>query len=87
MEFTKIIYEIGNRRARITLNRPEKRNSLDDVMVKELTTAFSMAGKDQTTKVVILSAAGSSFCAGADLEYLSRVARYDLEENRADSQR
>jgi methylglutaconyl-CoA hydratase len=86
MEFTKIIYEVGNCRARITLNRPEKHNALDDVMVKELITAFSMAGKDQATKVVILSAAGSSFCAGADLEYLSRVARYDLEENRADSQ-
>lgn len=86
MKFTRILYEVGDRKARITLNRPEKRNALDDTLVKELTLAFVSAGKDQNVKVVVLSGAGSAFCAGADLEYLNKVSQFDLEENRADSQ-
>lgn len=85
MHFTRILFESRSRRAIITMNRPEKRNALDDVMVSELTTAFLQAGRDQNVKAVLLRGAGSAFCAGADLEYLSRLAKYDLEENRADS--
>ncbi len=87
MDFTRIIYTSGQRTATITLNRPDKRNAMDDLMVKELATAFSMAAKDPEARVVILSANGSSFCAGADLEYLSRVAAYDHDENLQDSSR
>lgn len=86
MQFERLKYSVGDRKARITLNRPEKRNALDDVMVKELTAAFSQAGKDQSVKVVVLAGAGPAFCAGADLEYLQRLSKFDLEENRADSQ-
>ncbi len=86
MQFTRLLYEVNNRRARITLNRPEKRNALDDALVKELILAFSTAGKDQNVKVIVLGAAGPAFCAGADLEHLQRLSRFDLEENRADSQ-
>jgi methylglutaconyl-CoA hydratase len=85
MQFSRLLYETTNRKATITLNRPEKRNALDDIMVGELTTAFTQAARDQNVKVILLQAAGSSFCAGADLDYLSRVAKFDLEENRADS--
>jgi len=85
MDFSRIEYEIARRTATITLNRPEKRNALDDVMVRELTTAFQMAGKDPASKVVVLKGKGPAFCAGADLEYLNKISRYDLEENREDS--
>lgn len=85
MEFERIRYETRDRKAFITLNRPEKRNALDDVMVRELTTAFASASRAQPVKVVILAAEGSSFCSGADLDYLNRLAKFDLEENRADS--
>jgi methylglutaconyl-CoA hydratase len=85
MNYSRIIYQIENRRATIMLNRPEKRNALDDLMIKELATAFTAAGKDQDVKVIILSGAGSTFCAGADLEYLDRISKFDLEENRKDS--
>lgn len=54
-------------------------------MVGELGTAFQHAARDQNVKVIIVRGAGPAFCAGADLEYLSRIAKYDLEENRADS--
>ncbi|MDL1893099.1 enoyl-CoA hydratase/isomerase family protein [Sphingobacteriales bacterium CHB3] len=85
MQFSRLLYETSNRKATITLNRPEKRNALDDAMVGELGTAFQHAARDQNVKVIIVRGAGPAFCAGADLEYLSRIAKYDLEENRADS--
>jgi methylglutaconyl-CoA hydratase len=87
MSFTRILYTTADRTARITLNRPEKRNALDDVMIRELTTAIISAGKDQGVKVVVLSGNGPAFCAGADLAYLSRVAEFDLEQNRMESER
>ncbi len=85
MQFSKLLYETSNRKATITLNRHDKRNALDDVMVGELTTAFTQAGRDQNVKVILLQGSGTSFCSGADLEYLNRIAKFDLEENRNDS--
>jgi len=85
MNFKRVSYEAGDRTARIILNRPEKRNAMDDVMVEELTQAIAMAGKDPGVKVLLLSAAGPAFCSGVDLEYVKRIAEYDLEQNRADS--
>jgi methylglutaconyl-CoA hydratase len=87
MEFTRIGYAVRDRHATITLQRPEKRNALDDVMIGELAIAFSSAAKDSAVKVISLRGDGPAFCAGADLAYLQRIATFDLEENRADSQR
>lgn len=87
MEFTRISYTSAARRATITLRRPAKRNALDDVMVQELTAAFTAAGRDPGVKVILLEAEGTAFCAGADLEYLDRISSYDLEAHRADSRR
>jgi methylglutaconyl-CoA hydratase len=87
MDFSRISYASGERRATITLRRPERRNALDDVMVQELTSAFTLAARDPDVKVVVLSAEGPAFCAGADLEYLQRIASYDLEAHRTDSRR
>ena len=85
MNFRRISYVARDRTARIILDRPEKRNAMDDVMVQELTQAISTAGKDPGVKVVLLSASGPAFCSGVDLEYVKRIAEYDLEQNRADS--
>jgi len=87
MDFTRISYASGERRATITLRRPDKRNALDDVMVQELTAAFTAAARDPGVKAIVLAAEGPAFCAGADLEYLQRIASYDLEAHRADSRR
>jgi methylglutaconyl-CoA hydratase len=87
MEFTRIGYSIAERRAIISLARPEKRNALDDTMVTELTAAFSAAARDASVKVIVLRGEGTAFCAGADLEYLKRIASFDLEEHRADARR
>lgn len=86
MQFERILYAVEQRRAHITLNRPEKRNALDDTMVRDLTAAFSQASRDSDVRVVLLDHNGPAFCAGADLAYLQKVASFDLNENRTDSQ-
>jgi methylglutaconyl-CoA hydratase len=87
MDFTRIAYQSIDRAARITLDRPDRRNSLDDVMIAELASAFAAAGRDPAVRVVLLTGAGDVFCAGADLAYLSTLQGNDLEENRMDSGR
>lgn len=82
-----ILYEVQNRVAYITLNRPEKRNSFNHDLVASLTDAFSKAEEDSAAKVVVLRANGEVFCAGADLEYLQQMQHYGTEENLKDSYR
>jgi methylglutaconyl-CoA hydratase len=80
-----IQYAVKNRIGFITLNRPEKRNSLSLELVNELKQAFAMAEADDAVKVIILGAKGEVFCAGADLEYLQKLQNFSYEENLQDS--
>ena len=57
--------------ARITLDRPAKRNALGPRMIAELVRALSWAGDDEAVRSVVLTGAGSVFCAGADLDALA----------------
>jgi methylglutaconyl-CoA hydratase len=86
MDFTRIKLEKKNRTAVLTLSRPEKRNALDDVMVRELSEAFQVCNRETNVKVVLLRAEGDAFCAGADLAYLKRLSEYDFSQNQQDSQ-
>jgi enoyl-CoA hydratase len=65
--FENITYEIDNGRARITLNRPEKRNALSIELVEELRDALWDADNNKAVHCVIIKGAGPSFCAGYDL--------------------
>lgn len=78
-------YSVADRIARLTINRPEKRNALSPELVAALHEAFTRAGKDDTVKVIILAANGEAFCAGADLAYLKQLQQFTFEENLADS--
>lgn len=80
-----VTYNVANRIATITLNRPDKRNALNAQVVSELKQVFSMAAEDSNAKVVVLAAAGDAFCAGADLAYLQELQKNTYEENLADS--
>lgn len=84
MNFIK--YEVADRIATITLNRPEKRNALSGLLVEELKDAFRQASADVEVKVIVLAAEGDAFCAGADLAYLQQLQNNTYEENLADSQ-
>lgn len=85
MAFSFITYEVANRVATITLNRPDKRNALNGAMVAELRKAFSNAHTDDAVKLVLLKANGKAFCAGADLDYLKQLQQNTYEENLQDS--
>ncbi|GGD74123.1 enoyl-CoA hydratase/isomerase family protein [Lacimicrobium alkaliphilum] len=77
-----ILYEVDSRGvATVTLNRPQKHNAFDDVLIKQLTTLFKRAGEDKNVRLLILAANGKSFCAGADAGWMKRMATYSFEEN------
>lgn len=80
-----VTYESNARVGTITLNRPEKRNALNQEMVKALREAFTKAAGDIQTKVIVLRANGEVFCAGADLGYLQQLQQFSYEENLEDS--
>jgi enoyl-CoA hydratase len=77
--FEYITYEVDKGRARITLNRPEKRNALSIELVEELRDALWEADDDKAVHCVILKGAGPSFCAGYDLTANRKVADDDVE--------
>ncbi len=81
-----VLYEVHERVAWLTLNRPEKRNALNAALTDELKQAFGRAASDEAVKVVVLRANGKAFCAGADLQTLQQLQRNTYEENLADSQ-
>jgi methylglutaconyl-CoA hydratase len=68
------------------LARPEKRNSFDAQLLKELRQAFMEIDQDPSVRVLVISGRGQSFCAGADLSWMRQVVDYTFEENLRDSQ-
>jgi methylglutaconyl-CoA hydratase len=73
--------------ARVTLNRPDLRNAFNEQMLEDLLEAFGAIREDPGIRVVVLTGAGESFCAGADLNWMKRVVDYTYEENYQDSLR
>ncbi len=71
--------------ARLTINRPEIHNAFDDSLIAELTTTLQQIDQNPAVRVVILQSSGKSFSAGADLNWMRRMAGYSDEENKADS--
>ena len=71
--------------ARVTLNRPELRNAFDDELIKRLRHAFTEVEKDSSIRVMVLAGNGPAFCAGADLNWMKRMAGYGYDENLADA--
>jgi methylglutaconyl-CoA hydratase len=72
-------------RATVWLNRPDVRNAFNETSVAELTEVFRMLGADQQVRVIVLAAHGRSFCAGADLNWMTKMAGYTQAENLADA--
>ena len=70
----------------LTLNKPERHNVFDDVLIAELTVGLRELEADPRVRAVVLSSTGKSFCAGADLNWMKRVADYSPEENLRDVQ-
>jgi len=73
--------------ARVLLNRPEVHNAFDDSLIGDLDRAFADLAANPAVRVVVLTGAGKSFSAGADLNWMKRTAGYSVAENRADARR
>lgn len=69
----------------LTLNRPEVGNAFDGALIGELARAFSETAKDPGVHVIVLGAAGKSFCAGADIKWMASQGQKDPAENVADA--
>jgi len=82
-DYQKIICTVEAGIARITLNRPDKRNALDDQIVSEFKDALQVASQDDTVRVVLVTGAGKDFCSGADLASLQRISEAGVEESMA----
>lgn len=80
-----LLVDIRNRIAIVTLNRPEIRNAFDDALVRELTEALQKLERDAEVRALVLAGAGPAFCAGADLNWMKRMADYSYEQNLADA--
>ena len=83
--FNKILYEDKGLTKKLVLNRPDKRNSLDDEMINELTTAVNFLSEDDKTKTIVISGAGGNFCSGLFLDYLNKIQDFDVLQNKKDS--
>lgn len=84
MEYLELSLE--ERIATVTLNRPDKRNALNGVLVQELTTLFNDLSKPGACKAIVLTGAGDAFCAGADLAALKEMQEADMAKNLEDSE-
>jgi methylglutaconyl-CoA hydratase len=79
--------EVGSGIARLTLNRPEKRNALNGALVEALLRAMEETAADPRVRVVVLQGAGKDFCSGADLAELERIAGMGPEASLEDAGR
>jgi enoyl-CoA hydratase/carnithine racemase len=79
MTYQTITFEVTDRIATVTLNRPEKLNAYTPAMGDEIVDAFRRVGADDDVRVVILTGAGKAFCAGVDLDYVTAVAAGEID--------
>lgn len=79
-----LINDLGYVRT-LTLNRPEKRNALNDQLVRALKDALHDADSDENLRSIVIRGAGKDFCSGADLESLRKISESSYEENLEDA--
>ena len=80
-----LLIDKRNQVAFVTLNRPEIRNAFDDTLIASLTRALRELDTDASVRAVVLAGAGPAFCAGADLNWMKRMAGYGYDQNLDDA--
>lgn len=83
----KVLIEEHKHYFNVKLNRPEVRNAFHPEMIAELTKVFKSLAKNKELRFVILSGEGASFCAGADLEWMKSMAKYNRAQNKKDAEK
>ncbi len=87
MDYQTLTIAITDKVATVTLNRPELRNAFNEQAIAELALAFDELGRNELVRAVVLAANGPAFCAGADLNWMKKMAGYSHDENQADALR
>ena len=77
---------VRNAVAIVVLNRPEVHNAFNEILIAELTTVLRALDRDSTVRAVVLAGAGESFCAGADLHWMKKMAGFSRAQNLADAE-
>jgi methylglutaconyl-CoA hydratase len=84
-ENVTVLFAVEDGVARITMNRPEKRNALNDELIAGLKEALRGADHDESVRAAILMGSGSDFCSGADLTALRKMSKASVAENLEDA--
>jgi len=87
MDYQTLTITVADKVATVTLNRPELRNAFNEHAIAELALAFDELGRSDTVRAIVLAANGASFCAGADLNWMKKMAGYSHQENHDDALR
>ncbi|MGI8566107.1 MAG: enoyl-CoA hydratase/isomerase family protein [Pyrinomonadaceae bacterium] len=85
-EISPILYVVEGAVALVTLNRPEKRNALNDTLIAALKRALRDADEREAVRVVVITGAGDDFSSGADLAALKKISQSSITENLEDAQ-
>jgi methylglutaconyl-CoA hydratase len=85
MDYQTLTITIADTVATVTLNRPEVRNAFNEHTIAELALAFDELGRNELVRAIVLAANGPAFCAGADLNWMKKMAGYSYAENTADA--
>lgn len=80
-ESNPVLYQLDGAIAHLTLNRPEKRNALNEALIANLKSNLRQANDDPAVRVVVISGAGQDFCSGADLAALQKISEASVAEN------
>ena len=85
MDYQALDVEWNDGVATVWMNRPERHNAFDEILIGELDDAFRRLDEDARTRVIVLGGRGKSFSAGADLNWMRAAASHTLEENLRDA--
>jgi methylglutaconyl-CoA hydratase len=87
MTYDTLLVTVADKVATVTLNRPDLRNAFNEGAIAELARVFDELGRNDAVRAIVLAANGPSFCAGADLNWMKKMAGYSHDENHADAMR
>jgi methylglutaconyl-CoA hydratase len=87
MEYETLTVAVKDMVATVTLNRPDVRNAFNEFTIAELALAFNELGRHDGVRAIVLAANGPAFCAGADLNWMKKMAGYSHAENAQDAEK
>ena len=87
MDYQTLTVSIADKVATVTLNRPDLRNAFNEHSIAELALVFDELGRTELVRAIVLAANGPAFCAGADLNWMKKMAGYSHSENQEDAMR